>query len=56
MPPEDLGRILGIDLADPGFWDRGLDLVERQLEAAEAGAAREDRPPPSSDECHLTEP
>ena len=40
MPPEDLGRIVGIDLADPGFWDRGLDLVERQLEAAEA-AARE---------------
>jgi oligoendopeptidase F len=39
-PPEELGRIVGIDLADPGFWDRGLDLVERQLEAAEA-AARE---------------
>jgi oligoendopeptidase F len=38
MPPEDLGRIVGIDLADPGFWDRGLDLVERQLEAAEAAA------------------
>ncbi|HKH17676.1 MAG TPA: M3 family oligoendopeptidase, partial [Solirubrobacteraceae bacterium] len=40
MPPEDLGRIVGIDLADPGFWDRGLDLVERQLGAAEE-AARE---------------
>ncbi len=39
-PPEELGRMVGIDLADPGFWDRGLDLVERQLEAAEA-AARE---------------
>jgi oligoendopeptidase F len=39
-PPEELGRIVGIDLADPGFWDSGLDLVERQLEAAEA-AARE---------------
>jgi oligoendopeptidase F len=38
--PEELGRIVGVDLADPGFWDRGLDLVERQLEAAEA-AARE---------------
>jgi oligoendopeptidase F len=38
--PEELGRIVGIDLADPGFWDSGLDLVERQLEAAEA-AARE---------------
>ncbi len=40
LPPEELGAIVGIDLADPGFWDRGLDLVERQLEAAEA-AARE---------------
>jgi oligoendopeptidase F len=40
MPPEELARIVGIDLTDPGFWDRGLDLVERQLEAAEA-AARE---------------
>jgi oligoendopeptidase F len=40
LPPEELGKIVGIDLADPGFWDRGLDLVERQLAAAEA-AARE---------------
>ena len=38
MPPEELGEIVGIDLADPGFWDRGLDLVERQLEAAEEAA------------------
>ena len=38
--PEELGKIVGIDLADPGFWDAGLDLVERQLEEAEA-AARE---------------
>jgi oligoendopeptidase F len=40
--PEDLGRIVGVDLSDPGFWDTGLALVERQLEAAEA-AAREAR-------------
>ena len=40
MPPEELGALVGIDLADPGFWDRGLDLVERQLGDAEA-AARE---------------
>ncbi len=39
-PPEELGRIVGVDLTDPGFWDRGLALVARQLEAAEA-AARE---------------
>jgi oligoendopeptidase F len=36
--PEELGEIVGIDLSDPGFWDRGLDLVERRLEAAEAAA------------------
>jgi oligoendopeptidase F len=41
--PEELGAIVGIDLADPGFWDKGLDLVERQLTEAEA-AAREARP------------
>jgi oligoendopeptidase F len=38
--PEELGAIVGIDLADPGFWDLGLALVDRQLEAAEE-AARE---------------
>jgi len=40
--PEELGRMVGVDLADPGFWESGLDLVERQLEAAEE-AAREAR-------------
>jgi oligoendopeptidase F len=38
-PPEELAEIVGLDLTDPGFWDRGLDLVERQLEAAEQAAA-----------------
>ena len=38
MAPEDLGRIVGCDLADPHFWDGGLDLVEQQLEAAETAA------------------
>jgi oligoendopeptidase F len=38
--PEELGKIVGVDLTDPGFWDRGLDIVERQLDDAEA-AARE---------------
>ncbi len=33
--PEQLGEIVGIDLADPGFWDSGLALVEEQLRAAE---------------------
>ncbi|HZC14905.1 MAG TPA: hypothetical protein VE270_12890, partial [Thermoleophilaceae bacterium] len=38
--PEELGRIVGVDLGDPGFWSAGLDLIERQLEDAER-AARE---------------
>jgi len=37
-PPEELGRIVGVDLADPGFWQTGLDLVERQLTDAEDAA------------------
>ena len=36
--PEELAAIAGIDLADPGFWESGLDLVERQLSEAEAAA------------------
>jgi oligoendopeptidase F len=36
--PQELGQIVGIDLADPGFWEAGLDLVERQLEQAEEAA------------------
>jgi oligoendopeptidase F len=36
--PEELGRIVDVDLADPGFWESGLDLVERQLHEAEAAA------------------
>jgi oligoendopeptidase F len=36
--PEELGAIVGVDLTDPGFWDRGLDIVQRQLDAAEAAA------------------
>jgi oligoendopeptidase F len=41
--PEELGRIVGVDLADPGFWDAGLDLVQRQLEQAEAAATASGR-------------
>lgn len=36
--PEDLGRIAGLDLEDPGFWGAGLDLVKARLEEAEAAA------------------
>ena len=36
--PEELGAIVGVDLTDPGFWDKGLDIVERKLDAAEQAA------------------
>jgi oligoendopeptidase F len=36
--PEELGRIVGVDLSDPRFWDGGLQIVESQLEAAETAA------------------
>jgi oligoendopeptidase F len=36
--PQELGAIVDVDLADPGFWESGLDLVERQLHEAEAAA------------------
>ncbi len=38
MLPEDLGRIVGVDLTDPGFWAAGLDLVAKRLDDAEAAA------------------
>jgi oligoendopeptidase F len=36
--PEELAQIAGLDLTDPGFWDSGLALVEKNLELAEATA------------------
>ena len=36
--PEALGRVVGVDLADPSFWDGGLAIVAEQLDAAEAAA------------------
>ena len=38
-PPEELGKIVGVDLTDPGFWNSGLDLIERTLDEAEAAAS-----------------
>lgn len=38
LAPEELGRIVGCDLDDPGFWDGGLAIVDEQLEAAETAA------------------
>ncbi len=38
LPPAELGRMVGVDLDDPGFWSAGLDIVEAQLTAAESAA------------------
>lgn len=45
MPPEELGALVGVDLADPGFWDGGLAIVEDRLAAAEAAAVAAGRVP-----------
>jgi oligoendopeptidase F len=39
MNPEDLGRLVDVDLTDPMFWDRGLDIIERRLDDTIAAAA-----------------
>ena len=36
--PEELGQLVGIDLTDPAFWDRGLDLVAGQVDEAARAA------------------
>ena len=41
--PEELGAIVGLDLADPEFWNGGLEIVAEQLAAAEAAAAEAGR-------------
>lgn len=43
LAPEELGRLVGLDLTDPGFWDAGLALVEEQLEQAEQAAVEAGR-------------
>jgi oligoendopeptidase F len=41
--PEELGAIVGLDLADPGFWSGGLAIVDEQLAAAETAAKESGR-------------
>ena len=41
--PEELGAHRGLDLADPAFWDGGLEIIEEQLDAAEAAATEAGR-------------
>ncbi|MHB1911525.1 MAG: M3 family oligoendopeptidase, partial [Acidimicrobiales bacterium] len=36
--PEVLAKIVGCDLADPGFWDGGLTIIQERLEEAETVA------------------
>jgi oligoendopeptidase F len=38
MAPEDLGRLVDCDLADPAFWDGGLAIIDETLGLAEAAA------------------
>ena len=39
MAPEDLANLVDCDLADPGFWDGGLDLIAAQVDEAAIAAA-----------------
>jgi oligoendopeptidase F len=48
MPPAELGRIVGVDLEDPAFWDAGIDIVERQLDRAVDAARAAGRLPAGS--------
>jgi oligoendopeptidase F len=38
MAPEALGRLVDVDLADPGFWDAGLAIIDRRLTQTEDAA------------------
>ena len=38
LPPEELGRLVQCDLADPQFWRGGLAIIESQIDAAELAA------------------
>jgi oligoendopeptidase F len=38
--PEELAKLVGVDLADPGFWSAGLDVVDEMVTEAEALAAK----------------
>lgn len=45
LPPQELGKIVGVDLADPKFWDGGLGIIDEQLTAAEEAAVTAGRIP-----------
>jgi oligoendopeptidase F len=35
-PPEELARLVGLDLTDPRIWESGIDAIAVQLDEAEA--------------------
>jgi oligoendopeptidase F len=35
-PPEELARMVGLDLTDPSIWESGIDALEAELDEAEA--------------------
>jgi oligoendopeptidase F len=35
-PPEELARIVGLDLTDPGIWASGIEALDEELDQAEA--------------------
>ncbi|MDH5332462.1 MAG: M3 family metallopeptidase, partial [Thermoleophilia bacterium] len=39
QPPEELARMVGLDLADPAIWASGIDALAAQLDEAEQLAA-----------------
>lgn len=43
LPPQELGEIVGVDLADPAFWDGGLDIIDRLAIDTEAAALESGR-------------
>jgi oligoendopeptidase F len=45
LPPAELGRIVGCDLDDPGFWDGGLAIIDAKVAAAEDAARAAGRLP-----------
>jgi oligoendopeptidase F len=37
--PDELGRLVGVDLTDPNFWSAGLEVVDELVSEAESLAA-----------------
>ena len=35
-PPEELARMVGLDLTSPAIWDEGIDALAAELDEAEA--------------------